>query len=182
MNTPLKLTTLALALFLSTHLFAKPLKINQKKSYIAYTIGHKLHDTHAVNHQLNCAIDYDFGSKKITRVAAVADVKNFDSGNGNLDSHMMEVVNAIKFPAVKFLSTSVKDKGQSVDITGNMTFHGVTKEVAFTATKEVQGKTMTVKGEFPVKLEDFGVERPSLMMVPVDEAAQVEFVTSFDLI
>jgi polyisoprenoid-binding protein YceI len=62
-------------------------------------------------------------------------VTNMRTGIPALDAHLMkpEFFDAAKFPTATFESTSVKAKGTSAKIMGNLTIHGVTKPVTLDA-------------------------------------------------
>lgn len=72
---------------------------------------------------------------------------------------------AAKYPAITFVSTSIKQTGPTeADITGNLTVHGVTRQVTIEADLVGQGthpmsKAATVgfEGELKIKRSDFGV-------------------------
>jgi polyisoprenoid-binding protein YceI len=112
-------------------------------------------------------------------VTAQVDVMTFDSGNSNRDSHAMEVVESIKYPDVTFASTSVTQHGDSLNVAGKLTFHGVTKDIVMTgATKWSQNK-LDVHGNFEVSITAFKIERPSLLMIPVDDELRFSLHAAF---
>lgn len=121
------------------------------------------------------------------QVAVRANVADFDSGNSNRDAHMKEATEAPKFPTIEFkgVASGVKVPGafpseQAVTLKGQLTFHGVKQavevplKVVFTSARDV-----TATGNFQISLEAFKVERPSLLMVKVDDALDLE--TKFQL-
>jgi polyisoprenoid-binding protein YceI len=57
---------------------------------------------------------------------------SINTGNDNRDNHLKspDFFDVAKFPTISFKSTSVKAKSKnSFDVTGNLTMHGVTKQV-----------------------------------------------------
>ena len=77
-----------------------------------------------------------------------------DTGNAKRDAHLKspDFFNAKQYPAISFKSTSVKKgEGNTLQVTGNLTMHGVTKPV--TANVELTGK-----GQFPPGVSRAGVE------------------------
>jgi polyisoprenoid-binding protein YceI len=152
-----------------------------KESSITYKLHHKFHDVAATSKAIKCIIDYDPAKEQINSVSAVADVTSFDSGNGNLDSHAMEVVEALKYPKVTFKSTNIIVSGNELNVKGILTFHGVSKEISFKANKIRKGNTINVDGNFPLSLDAFKVERPSLMFVKLDDKMEMSFHTSFEV-
>ena len=154
----------------------------EKESSVTYKLHHKFHDVAATSKLIKCIIDYDPVKERINRVTAVADVTTFDSGNGNLDSHAMEVVEALKYPKVTFKSTSITEsENNTLNVRGILTFHGVSKEIFFKANKIRKGNTMEVYGNFPLSLDEFKVKRPSLMFVKLDDKMEMSFHCTFEV-
>jgi polyisoprenoid-binding protein YceI len=164
---------------LSYHVGAINVPATEKEGYITYKLHHKFHNVAATSKEIKCTVDYDPAKDLINSVTAVADVTTFDSGNGNLDSHAMEVVEALKYPKVTFKSTDITASGNTLNVTGILTFHGVSKEISFKANKSRKGNSIEVDGNFPLSLDAFNVERPSLMFVKLDDKMEMTFHTSF---
>ena len=103
-------------LLLCFNLFAQDkVKINSVKeeSSITYAMNHPLHAWTGVSKEINSIILTDEAKATIYQVAVSAKVASFDSKNANRDSHMMEVTEALKYPNVTFVSTSVTLDGNS---------------------------------------------------------------------
>jgi polyisoprenoid-binding protein YceI len=153
---------------------AKVYQALKGESTLGYVLVHPLHTVHGTNKVLDCVVELspDTVSSKI-RVSA--DVLNFDSGNSNRDSHALETVEYRKYPKVSFASTSIKPAGDGYDVAGELTFHGQTRPVAFHVTPKITPERIEIKGQFAVKLTEFGVKRPSLMLVPVKDDLTINF-------
>jgi polyisoprenoid-binding protein YceI len=80
---------------------------------------------------------------------------NADTGNEKRDAHLKspDFFNAKQYPSITFKSTAVQkgDQPNVLQVTGDLTMHGVTKSV--TVPVELTGK-----GEFPPKVLRAGVE------------------------
>lgn len=100
----------------------------------------------------------------LTKAAIVAtiDMKTAYSDNEKLTEHLLsaDFFDAEKFPESKFESTAIAATDGGFDITGNLTFHGVTKSITFPATMSVEGGVFTAHAEFDIDRFDFGVEYP----------------------
>jgi polyisoprenoid-binding protein YceI len=74
-----------------------------------------------------------------------------------------DFLNAKQFPELTFKSTSVDVSGAGWRVTGDLTIHGITKPVTFTAApvgdgKDPQGTRLVgVEARFPISRGDFGV-------------------------
>lgn len=162
---------------------ADPRKIyaDGSASSIMYSMSHPLHDWDASAKNFKTVITYDDASKRISSVAVVAKVQSFDSGNSNRDSHAIEVLEALKYPNITFVSNDIEQNGESLAVNGKLTFHGVTKPASCRATRKDAASSMTVTGKMDVDMRAFGVEPPSLMGMATKENIRVEFTMTFRL-
>jgi polyisoprenoid-binding protein YceI len=160
----------------------RTIRADKSGSYITYKAVHALHAWKGINRQADCIIVYNDESGRIEKVAVAAKVADFDSNNSNRDSHALEVLEALKYPKITFVSTSVtyRAEGQA-QVQGNLTFHGITRAVSFPVELGRNGKNMTVKGGFSIQLTDYQVERPSFMLVPIDDKMELEFYMQFGI-
>jgi hypothetical protein len=153
--------------------------VGSEGSVVRYKLVHKFHDeegvTRAVKSRVRVLPD------GVVQVMARAEVGTFDSGNGNRDVHMKEVVEAAKFPfvEVKAVGSGLRLPAQfpatvEVPLHGQLSFHGITRpidttaHVTFTDAQHVSGEAT-----FPVSLDSYRVERPSLAFVKVDDNVQL---------
>lgn len=149
--------------------------IDKKRSTITYSMNHLLHAWDGTSSDLNGIVVLG-PDNTIQKVAIVSKVSAFDSKSSNRDAHMLEVVEALKFPNITFSSTSVTEsKNGEVDIKGMLQFHGVSKEISFKGLSKNDGASTNVIGEFIFLLEDFKIERPSFMLQKVDNEVKVKF-------
>ncbi len=155
-------------------------EIDKKESSITYTIVHPLHTFDAVSKSADGRLQFDTTSKEVTGVEAAVDVTSFDSGNSNRDSHAMEVVDALTYPDARFSSTSVVQSGDSITVTGSLLLHGVTKEIVMPGHLEWTSDRLHVQAHFAVSMTEFGIDRPSLLMMPVQDTIRFSINAVFD--
>ncbi len=173
---------LCLLLVSNSFLFSqiKQLQAVKKESFITYKLTHPLHEIESTSKDAVCLINADPKTKEIKNVAVQVDVTSFDSGNSNRDSHAMEVVEAISYPDSRFISSSVTQKGDSLQIWGKLTFHGVTKDVYIAAVSHWTNNQLTVNGGFDISLTEFHIQRPSLLLIPVNDDLKFTLKQVFD--
>jgi polyisoprenoid-binding protein YceI len=140
---------------------------------------HPLHVIDAKSTSVDFKVDLDPTTKEIKTVTAQVDVTTFDSGNSNRDSHAMEVVDAITYPDVEFTSTSIVQKGDSLFVTGKLLFHGVTKDIMLAGTTQWRPNRLDVHGAFDIGLTEFKIDRPSLLMIPVEDKLSFTLAAAF---
>jgi polyisoprenoid-binding protein YceI len=173
-----KLGTLLIGLLMVVSLFAQnKVKVNSVKeeSSIVYSMKHPLHEWTGESKEINSILLMDESKSTIYQVAVSVKVSTFDSKNANRDSHMMEVTEAIKFPNVTFVSTSVNIEGTDFTSSGNLTFHGINQPVAMKGKITKDGNKLTVSGDFNLKMTQFKVDPPSLMGINTNDDFKLEF-------
>lgn len=168
----------ALSLLAAT---AEPLvlTVDPAQSTIRYRVNHKLHKVDAVSRAAEgkALVDADGQVRTMVRVA----VQSFDSGDSNRDSHMLETMEAGKHPHVVFKGVgqvalpAPGGKPASATLRGELDFHGVKRPIEAPVAVEVEKDgSVRVRGRLSVSLEAFKVERPSLLMIKLDDECVVE--------
>jgi polyisoprenoid-binding protein YceI len=156
-------------------------KVIKDESSVTYRLSHLLHTIESVSKDVTYRIEIDLSKKMINSVSAEVDVTTFDSGNSNRDSHAMEVIDAITYPTATFSSKSIDQRGDSLTVTGQLTFHGVTKDVVMLGVTTWSQNKLEVQGAFDIRLTAFQIQRPSLLMVPVKDELQFILKAAFAL-
>ena len=153
---------------------AKVYEAIKGESSLSYGMVHPMHHITGVSRDFLCKVDLspDTLSSQIKVSAAIS---SFDSKNSSRDSHAMEMVEAMKYPNVEFASSAVKPEGDGYLVSGNLTFHGITRPVSFHVTPKSANGKVEILGEFAVKLSDFKVERPTLLFVPTEDKLTIRF-------
>lgn len=154
---------------------------DKSQSTITYSMNHILHSWTGTSSDFTAVIVANEDKSEITQVAVSAKISTFDSQNSNRDSHMMEVTEAIKYPAVNFAGKSITaiDKNK-FEVSGKIIFHGITRDISFEATQKKSGKSLEVIGGFTIKMTDFEIERPSLMGIATDDEIKINFKVVFN--
>ena len=149
--------------------------LDQSRSKVAYHLVHPAHRFGGTDQKLQGkARVLDDGT---AQVQILGMVKDFDSGNANRDEHMMETVEAEKFPNVK-VKALMKLAGQTGKEEGKAhveaNLHGVnqTLDVPLEVSFPSPG-TAHITGEFNESVEGFGIKRPTLLLVPIDDAMKI---------
>jgi polyisoprenoid-binding protein YceI len=156
------------------HAQTKQIRADKSLSSITYGMKHALHAWTGTSKEVACAAETN-AEGLITRVAATVKVKSFDSQNSNRDAHMLEVTDALTHPNITFSSTTVTPESNGYLVKGNLSFHGVTKPFEARVTEAQKNGRRMISGRFIFLLEDFGIERPTLMLVKTDNEVEVSF-------
>lgn len=148
---------------------------DKKESAITYAMNHLLHSWEGISSEVNSVILTDEKRNNITQAAVSVKISSFDSKNANRDSHAIEATEAIKFPTISFASTVIKQDGNNLEITGTLTFHGVSKTITINAVKQMAKNKAEITGDFDVNMKDYKIDPPSLMGVATDEIIKMSF-------
>jgi polyisoprenoid-binding protein YceI len=147
-------------------------------STLSFTLVHRFHEVTGVSRAVE-------GKARLLPGGAVqvmvrVRVDSFDSGNGNRDAHMLEATEAARFPFVTLKAVGALPAPAAypataeVTLRGELTFHGVTKPVEVPVKVELAAPDRaTAAGKLTISLDGYGVERPSLLFVKVDDALVV---------
>ncbi len=149
------------------------LRADKSKSTITYYMKHALHAWTGVSREVNCIAETDAGGI-VTKVAATAKVKSFDSKNSNRDAHMLEVTDALTHPNISFYSKAVEFRDGVYRISGMLSFHGIERPIEVEAREERVGDRRRFKSSFTFLLEDYKIARPTLFMVKTDNEVKIE--------
>jgi polyisoprenoid-binding protein YceI len=68
---------------------------------------------------------------------------------------------------------------RSVQVTGTLTLHGVTKTVTFSVAGRYQGSTFSVVGSIPITFSDWNIQSPSFGPVTTEDHGTLEFSLVF---
>ena len=153
------------------------LMINAEKSNINYSAKHVLHAWEGVNDNIKGVIIYD-GS--VSTIAIAAKVVDFDSGNSGRDSHSLEVLEALKFPNIKFYSDRVNSKGNAIIFEGEIEFHGEKKPIKVLASIEESDENIKINGKFQIIPTEFSLTLPSFMLIEMEDYLNISFSLQFD--
>jgi polyisoprenoid-binding protein YceI len=122
----------------------------------------------------------------ITAATIDVDVASIATDSGNRDDYFRGTAMQVnRFPTATFTLTepieaAVPSDGEvaSVDATGELTLHGVTKTVSVPLQAALSGDGVQVSGSIPVTFSDYGVEAPDLGFVSVEDQGTVEFLVA----
>lgn len=95
-----------------------------------------------------------------TRTISVTDLTDPES-NGKLLGHLKsdDFFSVEKFPAAKFVITSVKPAGAGkYDITGKLTIKGITNDVSFPATVKTEGNKIQADAKITIDRTKYGIK------------------------
>jgi polyisoprenoid-binding protein YceI len=92
----------------------------------------------------------------------VIDIHSLWSDNDRLTRHLKspDFFDAERHPAATFTSTAIEQSENGSKVTGNLTLHGVTKQISFPADIRLSQDELTVTSEFVLDRFDFDMKYP----------------------
>jgi len=125
------------------------------------------------------------GEKAVRRVEVRVPAARLDCANGTMNEHMLKAIKAKEHGQIVFrvASYDVTRGGDGVQgtLTGTLTLGGVQKPVSVTATgREAGTGTLRVVGAHELKMSDYGLRAPTLMLGTMKVGDRVK--VGFDLL
>ncbi len=88
-----------------------------------------------------------------------------------------EQLGVVAFPAIRFETTRLRLADDGLELYGELTIHGVTREVDVEAQLQREGDAWVVRGSFAIEQKDFGIEPISIGgVVKVANEIEITFV------
>jgi polyisoprenoid-binding protein YceI len=129
---------LAMALLVATPLLAaETFKIDKAHSAADFKIRHMMSNVTGRFGDFDATISLDRKNPAASSVEFTINTASIDTGNDNRDKHLRspDFFEVEKYPTITFKSTKIAPAGKDrFDVTGNLTMHGVTKEVTLPVT------------------------------------------------
>ncbi len=154
-----------------------------EQSTLAYTGRHAVHDWTGTSRVVTGTVTVDLADPAQSTVVVTVPVESFDSGNGRRDRKMRDLVEADRFPEVRFTSDSVTVEAWRATadgyqgtwrIRGTLAFHGQTHPVEIPATVRITDGQLEAVCAFRVSLDQFEVHRPRLLFAPIADDLALE--------
>ena len=166
-----------LLFFLNFSFSQTTLMLDKEKSNIKYSAKHILHAWEGINNDVSGVVVYNEG---ITKIALAAKVIDFDSGNSGRDSHSLEVLEALKFPNIKFYSEDINSERNAIIFNGEIEFHGEKKLINVFASIDDDDKQIKIEGKFQIIPTEFLITLPSFMLIEMEDYLDISFELYFD--
>ncbi|MCA6073571.1 YceI family protein [Fulvivirga sedimenti] len=131
----------------------------------------------ALNQQASCIFDKSSGD-----IAVSLQMRGFKFEKALMEEHFNEnYAESHKFPKSTFKGTvdniqqlDFNKKGkQEVRVKGDLTIHGITKQVTTNGTIEATANGFTINADFSIKLEDYKIEIPSAVIGKIAEDVKI---------
>ena len=162
MRHSIKVVLMAIMMFVSTQVFAATYTIDPAHTSFTFSVKHMMiSNVPGGFDKFEGTIDYDPKDLSTAKANITIDVNSVNTNNDKRDAHLKspDFFDAAKFPSITFVAT----KFTANSIVGNLTMHGVTKEVTVPVTISGPVKTMMggdaigITGNLTINRQDYGV-------------------------
>ncbi len=154
-------------------------KLDRANSSIKFVAGSRLGDVPGVFDEWSADVtvpaDLTKSSGKI-----VVQVESIDTKNRRRDDHLRnpDFFEVEKFPTATFVIQSVEDNEDSVRVSGEFTIKGTAKSETIRFRKEVEGDTLTLKGQVVIDRFAYGITYDSIFN-PIEQQIPLRLSLKF---
>jgi polyisoprenoid-binding protein YceI len=155
------------------------LSVDPAASAVRYHLDHKMHSVDGRSSTLEGKAVIASDGKVLAMVRIP--VASFDSGDANRDANMRETLEVGRHPYVVYKGVTslvvpvAAGKPLEAVLKGELDFHGVKRPLDVPVKVEfAPDGSATVRGEMKVSLDAWGVERPSLLFVKVNDTLAID--------
>jgi hypothetical protein len=144
-----------------------------ENGYVRFFSEAPLEDIEAVNDDGSSIFETGTG-----RIAFTIPIKNFEFEKKLMQQHFNEnYLESDKYPTSTFsgkiLGFGDSSEEQELTARGELTIHGVTKEVTIEGQGKMTGDRIMLEASFPVQLEDYNIKIPKVVMFNIAEVVDV---------
>jgi polyisoprenoid-binding protein YceI len=160
------LVTSLISLFFAASLYAA---VHTVKGEVAYTASGSTGSWSGTNQSISGNIETDPVGGSIC-----IKMSKWDSKNARRDNHARDMFEVEKFPKACFHPVEVSGN----TISGDMEVHGVKKKMSIPGKVTLSAAGFRFEGSTTIGIEDFGMSRPSIMGMKVNNEVKVEIKVS----
>jgi len=180
----MKTLTIILSLLLTFTLANAQDKFMTKNGHIRFYSHTPMEDIDANNNQVGSILDVKTGD-----IVFNALVKSFEFSRALMQEHFNEnYMESDKIPNAKFKGQIVnmkdvdvkKDGSYTVDVKGDLTVHGVTKNITVKGTLVVKGSKIAASSKFNVTAGDFNIAIPSVVQEKIAKDIEVTVEMNYE--
>ena len=126
---------------------------------ISFKATSRLVDADGRFHRFGGEVRVDPKALERAVVSLAIDAASVDTGILRRDDHLRseDFFHVARFPQITFTSRRVAPADGKILVTGDLTLHGVNREVAVPVELEFSGGALRARGEFLIRMSDYGM-------------------------
>ncbi|MAO07112.1 MAG: hypothetical protein CL596_00190 [Alteromonas sp.] len=150
----------------------KTYQLNDNTSHFIIKGTSSLHDWEMVSNQFTGKISFQSNTEalSIDNIKVKVGVTTLESGKRVMDKKCYDALKSDTHPNILYEFKNIKSLKSSgpqtytATLEGSLTIAGQTKSVAINVHIKATNNSITIKGEKPLKMTDFGVEPPTALL------------------
>ena len=151
-------------------------RVQPEASEVTFRATSRLMNADGRFHRLSGEIVVDTKDLATAKVTLSIEAGSIDTGIGMRDNHLRseDFFDIRKFPAITFESQRVEGTGRRVNVLGQLTVHGVTREIAVPVEVSMSDLALVASGELVINRRDYGIVYQSFLN-PIADDVRVSF-------
>lgn len=149
--------------------------IDSTASSVQYKGEHVLHSWEGLNEKVYGVAIPNKAKNGLEQLAILVYVRDFDSKNSGRDAHALEVLEALKYPEIRFYSNEIEILEEQMILNGSFDFHGNKIEKKITAELKQKGSEWIIKGSFQLTPTDFNIDLPSFLSIKMKDLLEINY-------
>src|ERR1700744_3180390 len=127
-----------------------------------YSVQFSCDQASGIFKDIKANILFDEQAPANARINVSVDAASLNTGNALMNKHAKsdEALDVTKYPTITFTSKKITKNGGAYQVTGDLTAHGVTKEITVPFTFKRSGNTANFTASFSIKRSDFNIGKP----------------------
>lgn len=163
----IRLTIFLLFILVNT---ANAQKFISKSGTISFFSKTPLEDIYAINNKVGSVYDATTGD-----LVFQLKVIEFKFNDPLMEEHFNEnYLESDVYPKSTFIGKVIQNKNGDVTVKGKLTMHGITKEIIANGSLSQDNEIVTIFSEFSVKLEDYEIDIPKIVMYKIAEEIEIK--------
>ncbi len=163
-----RLITSIVFLFSTTQLFAQQYLANNGE--ISFFSEAPMEDIYAVNKEVSAVYD-----AKTNDLVFQLEINDFVFPKSLMQEHFNEnYLESDIYPKSIFSGKVISQDGKNAIVEGDLTIHGKTNKIKAEGILQQEKKVINISAEFIVKLEDYDIKIPTIVMYKIAEEIEVK--------
>jgi polyisoprenoid-binding protein YceI len=134
-----------------------------------------LHSWEGLNEKVYGVAIPNEGKNGIDQLAILVYVRDFDSNNSGRDAHALEILDALKYPEIRFYSNEIEILEEQMILNGSFDFHGNKIEKKITAALKQKDSEWKIQGTFQLNPTDFKIDLPSFLSIKMKDLLEINY-------
>ena len=141
-----------------------------KDGVISFFSEAPMEDIKAINNKVSAVYDND-----TKQLVFQLDIKDFIFPKALMQEHFNEnYLESDIYPKSIFKGKVISQQGKNTMVEGSLTIHGKTNRIKVEGILKQEKKAINISAEFIVKLEDYDIEIPTIVMYKIAEEIEVK--------